>query len=121
MYNEKLKKIYQDVIEENNLLFDDDINNIDYLSLFCKATSKNKLYRLLECNLCMFKCSYEEKDSVLIIFSIPHGSESSLKQVSDKIMEIITILEKTFILLDYVITDEVKDDKFIYVTVIKNI
>ena len=120
--HEKLKEIFENTVE-NGLMYDGIINkNLDYYSMFCKAASKDKLYKMFGNNLCMFKCIYQEKDAVMLIFYIPINSqESGSKTVAERVMEIIGETEQCFTTLDYISSEEIKEDKFVYVTVIKQI
>ena len=69
----------------------------------------------------MFNCVYEGNESVVVIFSIPANDESSSKSIADKVMEVIELAEKCFTTLDHADSKAVNDEKFVYVTVIKNI
>ena len=116
---ERMIELYERTIESDDLKYDGNLNLIDYFSLFCKATSQDKLFKMLGCNLVIFNYVHENEDSVLFLFSIPFGTDSGSKKIADKIMEIITLMEKTFVVLDYVDTTDAKDDKFVYVTIVK--
>ena len=118
---ERMAELYERTIESDNLKYDGGLSDIDYFGLFCKTTSQDKLFRMLGCNLCMFNYIYEDDDSVLFLFSIANGVDTGTKQIADKIMEIITLMEKCFVVLDHVDTLDVKDDKFVYVTIVKKI
>jgi len=123
--NKKLEQKFRDAhnatLENDELRYTGTLKNIDYFGLFWKATSKEKVYKFLGLNVCMFNYVYESKDSVLIIFSIPNGEEASTKYVADKVMEIVELGESIFVTLDYLKSKEVKDDKFIYVTIVKKL
>ncbi len=125
MTQKKLQKrmyeLYERSIESSDLKYDGNLSDIDYFGLFCKATSQDKLFRMVGCNLCIFNYIHENDDSALFLFSIPFGVDSGNKQIADKIMEIITLMEKCFVVLDYIDTNDVKDDKFVYVIIIKKI
>jgi hypothetical protein len=118
---EKLKEILESTLE-SGLSYDGDLFSIDYFDLFCKATANEQLYKLLGTNLVMFRCEYENEESVLMLFSIPINSEEhSAKTVAERVMEVITEVEKTLITLDFVHSEEIKDEKFLYVTIIKKL
>jgi len=118
---QKFKEAFEGTIENVDLHYDGNLKNIDYFGLFCKAGTVEKLYKFLGLNTCMFNYIYEKRDSVIIIFSIPNGEESSTKYIADKVMDIVELCESIFITTDYIKSKEVKDDKFIYVTVIKKL
>ena len=58
-----------------------------------------------------------------MIFSIPINlpEESGAKNVAERVMEIVIMLEKCFVTLDYLKSEEVKEDKFIYIVAGKKI
>lgn len=119
---DKLKEILDNTIE-NGLSYDGDLFSIDnYFNLFVKASAKDQLYKLLGNNIVMFQCEYENEDSVLILFSIPiNSNEHSAKSIAERVMEVITEVEKTFVTLDFVHSEELKDEKFVYITIIKKL
>ena len=79
------------------------------------------MYKFLGLNLCIYNYVYEDQEYILIIFSIPNGEESSTKDVADKVMDIVELAEHLFITLDYIESTEIKDDKFIYTTIVKKL
>jgi len=118
---DKLKEIFENTLE-NGLAYDEDLFSLDYFNLYCKATAKDQLYKLLGNNLVMFQCEYENDDAVLMIFSIPINSEEhSAKTIAERVMEVITQVERTFVTLDFVHSEENKDEKIVYVTIIKKV
>jgi len=118
---QKFREAYESTLENTDLLYSGNLNNIDYFGLFCKATAQDRLYKFLGLNTCMFNYVYENQDSVLIIFSIPNGEDASTKTIADKVMDIVQISESVFVTTDYMKSKEVKDDKFIYVSLIKKL
>ena len=71
---QKLKDIFSTTYEKG-IQWNGSLSNIDYYSLSCQAAGHDLLYSLNECNVCMFKCNYEEEESILIVFSIPINLE----------------------------------------------
>jgi len=119
--HDKLKEIFDNTIE-SELKYDGDVENIDYYALFCKAAANNKLFKLLGNNLCMFNCTYHGSDAILMIYFIPINSEDSgAKTVAERVMEIVEVAETCLITLDHLNSHEVKEEKFIYVTIIKKL
>jgi hypothetical protein len=117
----RMKEIFENTIE-NGITYDGDMENVDYYSLFCKAASQEKLYKLLGNNICMFNCIHEKCDSIMIIFFIPINSdETGAKNVAERVMEVVEAVETCFVTLDALKSEEVKEDKFIYVTAIKKL
>ena len=119
---EKLKEIFDTTIE-TGIKYEGSIDKLDYFGLFCKASAENQLYKLMGNNLCMFNCQRENKDAVMMIFSIAINSpeESGSKNVAERVMEVVRELEECFTTLDYLRSIEVKEDKFIYVTTLKQL
>lgn len=118
---DKLIEYYEDTIE-SSMNYDGDVEKPDYYSLFCKAISKKKDHMLMGSNVCMFNCKLNDKDSILMLFSIPINSEESgSKTVAERVMEIVEALETTFVTLDSIRSLEVKEDKVVYVKAIKTL
>jgi hypothetical protein len=126
MPQDRLKQIFENTIDSGATYFGN-IEDIDFYSLICKSTSENQLYRMLSCNLSMFNYKYENTDSILIIFSIPlslnpdSGNINSSKHISERIMDILKIVEECFITVDYMDLRNIKDDKFSYMVIVKKI
>jgi len=117
----RLIEIFENTIESGEL-YDGPCDNPEYYNLFCKAASKDQLFKLMGNNLCMFNCKYEGEDSVIMIFSIPINSGGSgAKSIAERVMRIITEVEECFVTLDFVKSEEVKEDKFIYIITIKKV
>jgi hypothetical protein len=116
----RLKEIFESTIELEQK-YDGSTEMIDYYSLFCKAASTNNLFKLMGNNLCMFKCDYKGKEAVMMMFSIPINSheDTGAKNVAERVMEVVEATEKCFVTLDSMRSEEVKEDKFVYVTLIK--
>jgi hypothetical protein len=105
---DRLKEIFETTLD-SGIKYDGKIKNIDYYSLFCKAASEEKLYKLMGNNLCMFNCKLEEKDAVMMIFFIPINTEDTgAKNVAERVMEVVTQVEHTFVTLDYFKSEESK-------------
>ena len=118
---EKLRDVFENTID-SGIKYEGVIHSPDYYALVCKAASKDQLYKLMGNNLCMFNCSYETNDAVMILFSIPINSQDSgAKNIAERVMEVIGGIEECFITLDHVKSEEVKEDKFVYVTAVKKI
>ena len=120
-YKDRLKEIFENTIE-SEIKYDGSIENIDYYKLFCKAGTQDQLYKFMGNDLCMFNCNYNKKDSVIMIFYIPINTEDSgVKNIAEKIIKLVEVMEESFITMDYVKSQEIKEDKFIHVVGIKNI
>ena len=118
---ERLVEIFENTIEAGEL-YDGPCDNPEYYNLFCKAAAKDQLFKLMNNNLCMFNCKYKEDDAVIMIFSIPINSgESGAKNIAERVMRVVSEIEQCFITLDYVKSEEVKEDKFIYIIAVKKV
>lgn len=121
LIKQKLKDIFETTYDGGSQ-WNGSISNIDYYSLSCRAATNNELHNLKDCNVCMFKCNYEDDEAILIVFSLPitlEGRDS--KHISDRIMDTIQLLEETFVFVDYMNSMEVKEDRFVYLTAIKKV
>ena len=123
-YNLLLKDLYNSTIE-SGVTLNDHIDNIDYYSALCKSIASDRLYKLLNCNVILFNYRYNNNDCVIIIVGVPSPSNPDAKDdgrhISQKIMDIIKIIEKTFIKVDYMDFKDVKEDRFCYLTTIVKI
>lgn len=119
---DKLNELYNKTLE-SDLRFDGKLNNIDYFSLICKATSNDHMIKFKDSNLSMFNYRFNNYDSILMLFSIPltDNSGNKKKHITEKIMNIIKILEQFFIILDHTECRQIKEEKFAYLTIIKKI
>jgi len=118
---DRLKEIFESTVE-SGIKYDGSYERIEYYNMFCKAAAKEKLYKMMGNNLCMFNCVYEKSDAVMMIFYIPiNSNDSGAKNVAERVMEVVEGAEDCFVTLDFIKSEEVKEDKFIYVTAIKKI
>src|SRR4030042_2233811 len=111
---------YESTIK-NGVKFEGNLDEIDYFKTFSKADAKKQMFKMHGCNVCML--SYGD-DYVLIIFAVPirsvvEGDEN--KHVSERLMEIIKNIEDVFICVDSMTANEVKEDKVIYLTILKKV
>lgn len=119
---EKILDIFEKTNDTCELKYDGELDNINYYNLFCKSGTSDFLFKFdSEINFFTCKAKYNNKDGVMFIFSLPINDERNYrsKYISEKIMKIIEILEKSFVTLDYIRCNEVKIDKFVYLVVIK--
>lgn len=117
----RLIEIFEGTVEHGEV-YDGPCDNPEYYNLFCKAASKDQLFKLMNNNLCMFNCKYQNEDAVMMIFSIAMNTgESGAKNIAERVMRVITEIEGCFITLDYVKSEEVKEDKFIYIIAVKKV
>lgn len=120
--NEKLKEIFENTVE-SGLKYDGSPEEPEYFSLSCKAIKNETRFQLMGNSIFMFNCDYKGKEAVMIVFSIPINTseESGAKSVAERVMQIVEETEKCFVTLDSIKSEEVKEDKFVYVTAIKTL
>ncbi len=118
---EKLKEIYETTIE-TGLKHEGKHEVVEYYNLVCKAAEADNLYSVSSNNVCMFNYSFDGVDSVMMLFSIPiNAKETGAKNIAERVMEVIAMVEDCFITTDYVKSEEVKEDKFVYITIVKKV
>jgi hypothetical protein len=119
---DRLKEVFEITIE-SGIKYEGSLENPDYYGLFCKAASKEQLYKLMGNNLCMFNCEVDGDDAVMMLFSIPINTseESGAKNVAERVMEVVQNVEECFVTLDELDSKQVQEDKFVYVTAIKKL
>ncbi len=119
---QRLKEIFENTLESGNK-YEGSLENPDYYGLFCKAAASEQLFKLMGNNICMFNCEMDQKDAVMILFSIPINTseESGAKNVAERVMEVVENMELCFTTLDEVNSEIVQEDKFVYVTAIKKV
>jgi hypothetical protein len=119
---ERLKEIFENTIE-SGIMYDGSVDKPEYYNLFCKAAANDQLFQLMGNNLCMFNCESKGSDAVMMLFSIPINTseDAGAKNVAERVMEVVENTEDCFITLDDIKTEPVQEDKFVYITVIKNI
>jgi len=118
---QKFREAYEGTIDNCDLLYTGNLKNIDCFKLIFQAGIQDKIYKFFGLNTCMFNYVHNEQDSVLIVFSIPNGEDYSTKYIADKVMDIVELGESVFVTIDYINSKEIKDDKFIYVVMIKKV
>lgn len=118
----RLKEIFETTVE-SGIKYEGSLENPDYYGLFCKAAANNQLYKLMGNNICMFNCEYDKSDAVMILFSIPINTseESGAKNVAERVMEIVENMEQCFTTLDDINSEQVQEDKFVYITALKKV
>ena len=114
----RLKEVFETTVE--SAIYCDEKDT--YFGLFSKAASKDRLFKIKGYNVCMFNCKYKEKDAVKMVFFVPiNTEESGAKNIAERVMEIVECVEECFVTVDSLKSEEVKEDKYIYITVIKKI
>jgi hypothetical protein len=120
---EKIVQLFENTVK-NGEVYDGDLENVNYFTLMCKAKDEY-MFKIGQCNGCMFKYKYDGKNSVLFIFSMPvnlntdNGQDN--KHISERVIDIVRMLEDCFVTIDYLNSIESKEDKFVYITAVKKI
>jgi hypothetical protein len=118
---DKLKEIFDNTVD-GGIIYDGTHDSPEYYSLFCKAAANDQLFKLMGNNLCMFNCKYDDADSVMMIFSIPiNAKESGAKNIAERVMRVLGEIEECFTTLDFVKSEEVKEEKFVYIVAVKKL
>jgi hypothetical protein len=119
---EKLIAICNDAIK-SGVYFDEDLDNIDYYAAVCRAAKSDSLFKFFGCNMAVFRYNFKEYESIMLLFAIPTAANVDSKEdgrhISQKVMDIIKILEEIFVVIDYMNLNTVKEDKFCYLTIVK--
>ena len=114
-------EIYQKTRDDHkNLRYDNDLDVINHYNAIMTAGMERHIFKMMGCNMCMLNCTYKEKESALMIFSVPINEETGSKAIADRVMEIVENIEDCFITVEYITSVENKDDNFVYVTAIKS-
>jgi len=117
---EKLQEFFDKTLE-NGPTFNEAFDNIDYYAMMCEAAKHDTLFKLKGSNVSMFNCEFKCEDAVMIVFSVPMNTGEGGKHISERVMDILKLTEECFTTLDYTHSKEVKEDKFVYLTFIKNL
>jgi len=121
---ERLRKHFDSTIE-SGLDYCGNIEEVDCYKMICKSAAAEKLFKVCGSNTCMLNCKYTSLNSVLMIFSLPIRTNSETgvetKHVSERIMDIVKLLEDCFTVIDHMEIREVKEDKSIYIISVKKL
>jgi len=119
---DRLKEVFETTVE-SGIKYEGSLDTPDYYGLFCKAAAQDQLFKLMGNNLCMFNCELDKTDAVMMLFSIPINTseESGAKNVAERVMEVVQNVEICFVTLDELKSEQVQEDKFVYVTAIKKL
>lgn len=115
---EKLRKIFKDTIEDNY----EYKGNLDYIlcsDIITKATDTKKNFRYETTNLCMMKYRFCNRDAILMIFAMPIKTDEDERKINERFFEILGIVEKSFITLDYRQLKEFEEDNYMYFICVK--
>jgi len=116
---EKIKNIIKKTIEVSPQ-FEGDILNIDCFKMFMSSQIEN-IYKIMGFNVCTFNCMFQDEKAVMLIFSVPINETDGNKLITDKIIDLVDLLENSLITLDYLHSAELKEEKQIYVVVVKKV
>ena len=119
---ERILDLFENTIQ-SGVKYESPLKDLDFYKLFYKAGADDNLHNLMGCNLCMFNYDFNGEDAVLICFGVPMNMSEGqgMKNVSEKVMSIIEILENLFIRIDSLTTKTNKLERFVYITAIKKI
>lgn len=133
-YVSKILSDMYDATIESDLTLEGDVDKIDYCKALYKATAANKVNKIKNLNVCMFNCEFNGFDSIMVLFAIPINSETEDdsiqpvekqatkdKNMAEKIMKIIKLVERHFITLDDIKLETKPEEKFTYLRMIKKV
>jgi hypothetical protein len=115
----KLKEAFDEILA-SNLHYNKQIQDIDY-TVLVKAMSSDKIWKVLGCDVVMFNYLFDGCPSVLIIFSYYPKGDSGSKHVSEKTIDIISLLQDTFVFIDYADIITAKAEPYVYIVAVKKI
>ena len=119
---EKIVELFDKAVK-NGEVYDGDLENVNYFTLMCKA-KEDFMFKIGQCNGCMFKYKHDGKNSILFIFSMPinlNPDNGENKHISERVIDIVRMLEDCFVTIDYLNSVESREDKFVYITAVKRI
>lgn len=121
--HERLRDIYLEILSGDSTLASK-LDEIDYYSVMCRGVAENKWYKFSGCNLTMFRYDYQGKDAAIMFFAIPAQSNANgkeeTKHLSQKVLDLVKIIEDAFIKVDYMDFKTIKEDKYSYLVAIKS-
>jgi hypothetical protein len=121
---EKLKKKFDETIE-SGMVYHGRIEDVNCCQLLQEAIKEDKVFKLYGTEAFLFNCKCDGLNSILLLFSLlakqnnETGEES--KHVSERVMDIIKVLEDCFTVVDSIEVKDVKEDKRVYVVAIKKL
>ena len=107
--------------EKDSIFEYDDISMIDPLKVYFKASQMNCIHRVLGYNMVMMNTKFEDKKAIILMFMIPINKDTGYKTMAEQVMQIVEIIEKNFITVDYIRSVEAKEEKHVYITIFKNV
>ena len=117
---EKLKEFFDRTVE-NGPSYKGPLTEMDYYALICKGASNESLVTIKKSNVSMFNYEYDGTESILILFAIPMNTSEGGKHIAERVMDMLKLIEECFTTVDYSNSKEVKEDKFVYLTVVKKL
>jgi len=118
MIENKLRKIFKETIEGDRK-YEGSLKHLPCSDLIMSALGTQKNYRYETNNLCMLKCRFCNRDSILMIFAIPIKSREDNRNVNERFFEVLGDVEHAFTTLDYRQVKEFEEDKYMYFICIK--
>lgn len=123
---EKFKEMFELTLESDQDYLGS-LDDINYFGLICKAAANETMRKIFNNDIVMFNTEYEDEDAVLIVVQIPVNvneddeNVKTTKFVSNRVMKIIFLAEKCLVQLDVCDTTQEREDKFVYIKMIKKV
>lgn len=118
---ERLKTIFEEA-RHTGETYSGNLEEINFYNIMCKAGLSKALKIWGDIHACSFKYKFNNKDSVLIIIGIPINSSketSTSKNIAERIIDVIKDSEICFTTVDYTTSTENKNERFVYITLVK--
>jgi hypothetical protein len=129
---QKLLDIFNNILEKKECVYDGPVEDFDHYNMMWSAGQKDCLYNFAGNNLCVFNGKFEGEDAIIMLFGIPinvnesndDSSKSkkvshSIKDINERLIDIVSLLEDAFITLDYINSVEKPEEKFSFLFVVK--
>ncbi len=119
---EKIDKLHDRIIDSEadlneKLILDKKGNSLDFESIFTTCSLNETTLELGEDNLFGLNYSYDDTESIIIVYAISHSETN--KRVTEKMMNLIAVLEDKYIVLDETIVT--KKNSVTYLLIVKNL
>jgi hypothetical protein len=115
----RLRKAFQEILL-SDLRYNKTIEDIDF-TVITKFIMNNELIKVLGCEVSIFNYSFEDNPAVLIVFSYYPKDDVGSKHISEKTIDIVDLLQETFITLDFIDIINPKGEPYVYIIAIKKV
>jgi len=119
---EKIDKLHDKIIESEaylneKLILDKTGNDFDFTSIFTTCSLNGTTLELGDDNLFGLNYSHDKNEAIIIVYAIVHSETN--KRLTEKMMNLIAVLEDKYIVLDETIVT--KKNSVTYLLILKNL